>query len=572
MKAKISRGGGFRGIAEYALGDGKAAEFVAGNVTGTTARALSSEFAVSRQLRPDITRPVWHTSLALPAGERLSGDRWQAVVNDYLDGMSFDRDNHQFFAVRHQDTNHDHVHIIASRIGLDGSVWHGKWEARKAIELTQVLEESHGLTATQGYYKKDEKSLKKGEIEKSLRTGQEPPRQALRRILDAAAEGKPSAVEFAERVEAAGVEVRANLASTGKMSGFSFGYEGASFAAGKVADRFRWGNLSKKVSYVEDRDRQSLERFKPGKTADPGDPDGSPVAAATDGDQSADQSDQTDDRATDGGQPGSDKRDGTEPVVRSVGSDTDGVRQTDSRPGRPDQNGDGIHSDDQRSSEDRDTEFAHVDTQRGGAPGGAGEQRQPGRGNGQRIGRERQRSRAQHGQANGGGHGPVGLGGLAGDLRDLAERHVITPEKAREAIDKQIAQHPAPARPAGRKAPTGRLSRWFSSTKAKLAKFIEKARSYFNDAAVNSACEGGWSPEEIRSAGLSGKTLDRVEQIQAELNAEKVRQQQEAEAAREAEKAQVQQEGRAEESPPEEPNVGNFYDDDNEEPSGPSMG
>ena len=83
----------------------------------------------------------------------------------------------------------------------------------------------------------------------------------------------------------------------------------------------------------------------------------------------------------------------------------------------------------------------------------------------------------------------------------------MTPEKARQAIDTQIALNPAPTRPAGRKAPTGRLSRWFSLTKAKLAKFIEKARAYFNDATVMSAGEGGWAPEEIRSAGMSGNLL-----------------------------------------------------------------
>lgn len=582
MKGNVTRGAGFRGALEYVCGKDESPDIVGGNMAGTTPRQLSAEFGVSRQLRPDIKKPVWHCSLALPAGETITADSWRDVAEDMLRGMDMAPENHQYVAVRHSDTEYDHIHIVASRVGLDGFVWHGKWEARRTIEATQNLEKKHGLTITPGMENKpDNKRLTRGELNKAARTGQEPPRQALRRILDAAAEGKPSAVEFAERVEVAGVEVRANLASTGKMSGFSFGYQGESYAASRVADRFRWGNLSKKVSYVEDRDSQSLERFKPGKTADPGNQDGSGATTRPELNQSADQPDQTDDRATDGGQPGSNKRDGAAPVVRGVGSDTDGVQQTDSRSGRPDQSGDGIHGDDQRSSEDRDTGSAHVDKRRNGAPGGAGEQRQPGRGNSQRIGREgqktgsgRQHSRAQHGQVNGGGHGLVGLGSLAGDLRDLAERHVITPEKAREAIDKHIAQHPAPARPAGRKAPTGRLSRWFSWTKAKLTRFVEKARDYFNDATVMSADKGGWTPGEVRSAGLSGAILDRADKIQAELDAVAVRQKQEAqaaEAARAADKAQAQQEMKTEESPPEEPNVGIFYDDDNDESSGPSI-
>ncbi|WP_373871740.1 relaxase/mobilization nuclease domain-containing protein [Aeromonas caviae] len=35
-------------------------------------------------------------------------------------------------AVRHQDTDKDHIHIVASRVGLDGKVWLGQWEARRA--------------------------------------------------------------------------------------------------------------------------------------------------------------------------------------------------------------------------------------------------------------------------------------------------------------------------------------------------------------------------------------------------------------------------------------------------------
>jgi len=163
----------------------------------------------------------------------------------------------------------------------------------------------------------------------------------------------------------------------------------------------------------------------------------------------------------------------------------------------------------------------------------------------------------------------------------LADRHTITPERARKAIDAEIDQNPAPARPAGRKAATGRLSRWFNSTKSKLAKFIEKARDYFNDAAVMSAGKSGWIPGEVRSAGLSGKILDRAEQVQAELDAEALRQHQEAqaaEAARAAEKARMleQAERMAEASPKplgnqQDPDIG-LFDDQDDEPGGPSFG
>lgn len=625
MKAKINRGGGFRGIAKYALGDEKNAEFVAGNVTGTTPRALSSEFAVSRQLRPDVTRPVWHTSLALPAGERLADDQWRAIIDDYMDGMGFDRDNHQFFAVRHQDTTHDHVHVIASRIGLDGSVWHGRWEARKAIDLTQVLEERHGLTRTPGYRQKDEKSLTRGEIEMAVRTEQAPPKKVLQELIKTAAQGNPTVVQFAEKLVMSGVEVRANIASTGTLSGFSFGLAGYAFKGSQLGKKFSWKALKAQgVSYEQDRDREQLQRITRARAADSNDlriavdasDDQRPAESVPEHDRPtiegvyipADRSDTEQarpapkhDRETVVGNPGSGgdrhaKPDisGNEPGERggrgSVGADAAGSVESLRRAAR---RASGAGSEDQRSDDEAVGRSAAGAGERGKKPErpeqtiervdtafretleAAGSERPGGR-EGKPEGKATVVAGGHHGGAR------IDISQYVDNLSILVDRHTITPEKARQAIDKQIAEKPAPKRPAGKKAPTGRLSRWFSSTKTKLAKFIDKARDYFNDAAVRSAEKGGWSINEVKSAGMSGALL---KQAEATL-VKQARQQQEAqaaEAARAAEKARMLEQAErlkrmaeGHQRPPEKPQEPEpdirFFDDDDDEPQGPGLG
>lgn len=642
MKAKVSRGGGFRGIAEYALGDAKDADLLAGNVTGTSPRALSAEFAVSRQLRPDISRPVWHSSLTLPAGERLTDDQWQAMIHDYMDGMGFDRDSHQFFAVRHNDTGHDHVHVVASRIGLDGSVWHGKWEARKAIDLTQVLEKKHGLKQTVGYYQKGEKGLTAGEINMAVRTGKKPPKKVLQELIKTAAQGNPTVVQFAEKLTMAGVEVRANLAKTGKFNGFSFGFGGHSFKGSQLSPSCSWsetkkGSLQKQgVSYEQDRDCEQLERFSgatAGQSKDSDDiritvdaghdqrpvkpvsePDGQPVEgefipadqrdteqarpapgydwaevvgdAGSGGDRHAKPDIPSDEPGERGGRGsvGADPAGSVESLRRAggraVGTGADDQRRDGEAVGRSPA---GVGARSERTERPEQT-IERIDAAFRKALEEAGNQR-PGGSEGKPEGKGPERP---------GRSSVVASGGPSGDRVDarkyvdyvwtLADRHTITPEKARQVIDKQIAQHPAPQRPAGKKAPTGRLSRWFSSTKTKLAKFIDKARDYFNDAAVRSAGQGGWSTQEVRAAGMSGDLLTKAEALQAKLDAEKARQQQEAqaaEAARAAEKAreleQVERlkkmaEGRQRASEkPQEPDI-RFFDDDDDEPQGPGLG
>ena len=130
MKAKISRGGGFRGALNYVLDVGKdatgdkLAEIVGGTMIARDAAGMSREFSAVRQLRPDIKRPVWHCSLSLPPGDKLDPAKWQEVAGDFMQEMGFPADT-QYTVVRHSDTDKDHVHIVASRISLSGNVWHG---------------------------------------------------------------------------------------------------------------------------------------------------------------------------------------------------------------------------------------------------------------------------------------------------------------------------------------------------------------------------------------------------------------------------------------------------------------
>lgn len=260
MKAKITRGSGFRGNLEYICS--KPGEVVSTNMSGNDPRSLAKEFAISRQLRPDCSRPVWHCSLTLPAGETLTAEKWDLIIRDHLQNMGLDPTNHQYFSRTHLDTDYEHVHIEASRIGLDGSIWHGKWEARKAIESTQALEKKYGLTITLGLENpKMEKRLSHNELNMAFRTGQEPPKQKLQRIINEAKQDKPSAPEFMERLMVAGVGVKANVATTGKMNGFSFEIDGISFKASQLGKAYTWKNLSQEVNYEQTQYSEELRRL-----------------------------------------------------------------------------------------------------------------------------------------------------------------------------------------------------------------------------------------------------------------------------------------------------------------------
>lgn len=292
MKAKVNRGNGFRGLLDYALGESKNHEIVGGNLAGQTARELAAEFKVSRQLRPEAKNPVVQFSLSLPPGEDVTPEKWRAITDDFVSMMQLD--GHQFVAIKHNDTEHRHVHLIASRIALDGSLWHGQWEAFRAIEATQKLELMHGLTITPGLDSVDAEQhkakLKKPELERALRTGEAPVRQLLQNIIDDAVQGDPSVTAFVERLEAAGVTVKPNVASTGKLNGFGFSINGIPFKGSDLGKKYGWKGLQQQgVTYDQDKECGELIRRK-GETFDSESADGAAAPGANPGlvDQSVD--------------------------------------------------------------------------------------------------------------------------------------------------------------------------------------------------------------------------------------------------------------------------------------------
>ena len=83
MIAKQTKGKGFRGALNDLLGK-EEAQIIGGNMLGQTPETLSQEFKMSRQLRPNLERVVYHASLSLPPGETLSDTQWTSLSKKYV--------------------------------------------------------------------------------------------------------------------------------------------------------------------------------------------------------------------------------------------------------------------------------------------------------------------------------------------------------------------------------------------------------------------------------------------------------------------------------------------------------
>ena len=266
---KISRGSGFKGVLSYAF-EGEKKEtghgrLLGGNMASTGISSLAAEFRAIAARRSDIEKPVWHNSLRMPAGEDISDERWVAVGKSYLKRMGFDLKNTQFSFFKHAD---EHVHLIVNRVLIDGTVFLGQNENLKSTRVIGELERAFKLTVTRGpSYSAEGKlvmpektGLKKAELEMALRTETKPARLMLQELVAGAMKGRPTTRQFLERLDVAGVMAVPNIASTGRMNGLSFEWDGVAFTGSQLGAAYKWTALQKELIYDQDADRAELAR------------------------------------------------------------------------------------------------------------------------------------------------------------------------------------------------------------------------------------------------------------------------------------------------------------------------
>ncbi|EDM4466363.1 relaxase/mobilization nuclease domain-containing protein [Salmonella enterica] len=272
MKGNVAKTGrSFKNRIEYILKDDH--NFICSNMASdfNNVSDLTDEFKTVSSFRQDIKKPVFHAFLSLPKNEHLTDEQWQEIAKDYLKEMNIDIENHQYICVRHNDTDQDHIHIVANRVGLDGSVWLGQHSAFNTIAACERLEIKHDLTITKGLQgqKSEVSAPTKNEIEQALRTGEKPARIVLQNALQAAMLGKPDLQTFIDRVQAVGIEPRFNVASTGNVAGCSFSVGDVAFKGSQLGKKYSWNTIKNKVKYDKNRDDELVRSFSARKDDEP---------------------------------------------------------------------------------------------------------------------------------------------------------------------------------------------------------------------------------------------------------------------------------------------------------------
>ncbi|WP_432497802.1 relaxase/mobilization nuclease domain-containing protein [Kineococcus auxinigenes] len=237
-------------MARYLHGPGRANEHVyagrsGGAVIGgslclegaTVGDVWAHELREAAAARPEIAKAIWHVSLRAAPGDRaLTDAEWADLATGFAARMGFEA--HPWVLIRHGE---DHVHLAMSRVNYDGALWAGRHDYRAAQAACSELEAEHRLAAAPRVSSAATKrvadhQLSAGEWRRAERTQTVPERVQLASRVHAALAASTGRGRdgFEAALEVAGVQHRASVASTGRVSGYSFHLPGHVDAAGEA--------------------------------------------------------------------------------------------------------------------------------------------------------------------------------------------------------------------------------------------------------------------------------------------------------------------------------------------------
>lgn len=260
MIGKQIKGRSFSKLLNYLFGkDG--ASLIGSNMEETTPRGLAAEFRFCRQLNPRVSRSVYHASLSLPHTEHLENDTWHEIAQKYLQAMGFDMN--QYVVVRHTDRDHDHAHIVTSRVRLDGTTVSDSWDYRRSEAAIRQLEQDYGLRSLHSNQEKISRSPTTGEQRLLARTGEESIRVQLQRSLDQATQSPITMPQLIGQLQQSGISVRIRDRQHGEITGISYELNGIAFGGTHLGKAYTFQGLQRyrRVNYDSHRDAELIKKL-----------------------------------------------------------------------------------------------------------------------------------------------------------------------------------------------------------------------------------------------------------------------------------------------------------------------
>lgn len=240
MIGKIVTGKSFKGAVEYVMKKAGAQLLACDGVDISDVRSVIRSFNFQRKARPEKAQIVGHISLSFHPDDtpRLTDDFMRQLAGEYMQRMGIT--DTQYIVVRHNDTEHLHIHILYNRVKYNAKLVRSHNERIRNVAACKAMKQKHGLTFSQG--KQNDKTEKLH--------GPDKIKYAVYEAVKTVLEGCTSLPELAERLKEKSVTttfVHRGGDTEKDVQGLTFTMNGRTLKASQVDRKFSYANLCKTI-------------------------------------------------------------------------------------------------------------------------------------------------------------------------------------------------------------------------------------------------------------------------------------------------------------------------------------
>jgi Relaxase/Mobilisation nuclease domain len=239
--AKINKGNGFRGVMDYLLNPDKRPRIIGGCVFNSTPAKLAQEFRLVANLRPKVSKPVRHFSIAFaPEDGTVDDVTKEAIALRVLDGLGYQKC--QFIAVDHHRDDpghdyahdHDHIHIVTNAVTVEGKFVSDSFDRFKIQTILREAERDFGLREIKSSWEVKREKAQAVNLDADIA-----------RIVKDSLDDCPNLQTWLDRLAQSDINVRFNLSMSDRVTGVTFIKDGEAHKGGDIGSK--WSVVSEKI-------------------------------------------------------------------------------------------------------------------------------------------------------------------------------------------------------------------------------------------------------------------------------------------------------------------------------------
>lgn len=228
-------GKSFGGCVRYVMEKDGAEILEASGVRSDNPRSAEQDFNMIRKQNQRVINAVWHTSISFAYEDKVNAEMMKEIAKDYISKVGLD--NSQYLIVKHNDTKHEHMHIVANRVQYNGQTVSDQYCKNRTAKACDELEVKHSLTIARGHSSEhiNDKIPNKKEIKLQLGN-----------ILKEGIEkGCSSWDELKDHLGKSNVQLNIQTQSTGRVNGVSFSKDDWAIKGSAIDKKYSFSKLEK---------------------------------------------------------------------------------------------------------------------------------------------------------------------------------------------------------------------------------------------------------------------------------------------------------------------------------------